>query len=173
MGYCYEGRKLCCDNCGFAGSRKYKCPYGYCQAVALCKTCKADPVVKMKVKKSHSNCEEGAKVWNRREQERRGLLMAGYFVRCSAFGPYGTTRVWFEGLNCAGQRDLRALYMSHDVYTSTGKALDNLTVEDYMKRSLELGFEMREDMDPKEGVDFTRTTVLNAPIVLAGKELRQ
>jgi len=60
MGYCYEGRKLCCDNCGVAGGvRKRKCPYGYCPAAALCNRCAKRVKANGKWAAMHANCEAG------------------------------------------------------------------------------------------------------------------
>lgn len=41
MGFCYQGKLLCCDHCGHAGGvRKMRCPFGYCPSVAFCAECR-------------------------------------------------------------------------------------------------------------------------------------
>lgn len=153
MGYCYEGKKLCCDECSTAGSRKVKCPYNYCPAAALCPTCRKDPALKAKVKAYHETNCKGASAWYAREkQEERGLMMAGWFVRCSAFGPEGHVHVIFKSFNDAGETIYMGAYMSQETYQLPGR---NLTIQDYERRAIELGHEMREA--PTE-FDYSRPT---------------
>lgn len=56
MGFSYSQFGLCCDFCGESkpefNVKKIHCPYGYCQAWACCKNCKA--------KKLHLVCSIGS-----------------------------------------------------------------------------------------------------------------
>lgn len=85
MGFCYEGRKLCCDGCGVAGGvRKRKCPHGYCPSSALCAGCLKAVKASGKWKLAHSTCEAGHAAYVAKEKAGAELLAAGRLLRCAA-----------------------------------------------------------------------------------------
>jgi hypothetical protein len=130
MGYCYDHHgRLCCDICGEAGgARKYACPFGYCQATAACKKCRAE-------KASHFGtaahreygCERAHKRFAAQNARRAALLEAGHPVRCSALvaGTNGV-HVLFD------YQDRRTVgyYMSHATYDAI-PLLEPATPDDY------------------------------------------
>jgi hypothetical protein len=129
MGFSYEGRKLCCDECSTAGARKYKCPAGYCQAVALCPRCKKSPIVKAKLKEIHKDCPAKHARYMAREAETARLLAEGKRLRCSALNTDdGKVHVLFKDKdgNCVG------FYMSPSTYDAEPLG-ENRTPEDYMR----------------------------------------
>lgn len=112
MGYCFtEGGGLVCDCCGTSsGTKKRPCPFGWCQAPALCETCSATNTADR-----HSGCKEyAARALDTRERENR-LLEAGAWLRCSASNAnngLGEVRVTFR--NAAGKT--RELFMARETY---------------------------------------------------------
>jgi hypothetical protein len=106
MGYSYVGRQLCCDVCGDYGhTRKYRCPFGYCPAIALCPKCKREhPEYTSKEGHRKVGCEKAMIKATSHENERKSLLEAGYFVRCSALwhptrNSTLNVKVIFRGIN--------------------------------------------------------------------------
>jgi hypothetical protein len=88
MGYIYtrQGR-LCCDICGQPGARKAKCPFGYCQPIAVCPTCRKNHKSELsKEKHRERGCEKRHLAFVAHELEREAMLISGKAVRCSALG---------------------------------------------------------------------------------------
>lgn len=118
MGYSYCGRKLCCDMCGQPGARKYKCPFGYCQAIALCPECaKSEKGKKARSKDYHreTGCEKAAIEFLAVMNKEKVLLAQGKAVRCAALGSdHGAVHVLFKKADgtCVGY------YMSKQAYDS-------------------------------------------------------
>jgi hypothetical protein len=112
MGYCYEGRKLCCDVCGVAGGvRKRKCQYGYCTPPAVCKGCW--PTARPRIRSvCDDSCAPAAKKLAESRRRERELLARGEFLRCSAVGRDETVEVWFR--NAKGER--RVFSMGRGTY---------------------------------------------------------
>jgi len=106
MGYVYEGRhsgrgRLCCDACGNAGGvRKVRCPFGYCQATALCPACRKNPKIKVGMSaEGHRalGCEAAHESFVKREAATKSMLDAGEYVRVAALGQDdGRVKVWFR-----------------------------------------------------------------------------
>lgn len=86
MGYCYtrEGL-LCCDVCSNVGGvRKYRCPFGWCQAIALCPSCKEKhPEYTSKKYHRKQGCEKQSIQFHGELERRASMIAAGEFVRCS------------------------------------------------------------------------------------------
>jgi len=106
MGFSYErtssGRmSLCCDACGKAGARKYRCPYGYCYPVALCKECKSgEPGRDFKRYHVENDCKGKHEAYAAACAEHDRRIAAGEFLRCSAYSgdcPKGWVEVTFRG----------------------------------------------------------------------------
>ena len=99
MGYSYQrnanGRMiLCCDICGAINARKYACPFGYCQAVAACQTCRKDP------KNAHCfgkaghrkhGCEVSHNKFMQQKAEEESIIAQGGALRKSALATEGDT----------------------------------------------------------------------------------
>ena len=129
MGYCYDvDGRLCCDVCSSSGGvRKYRCPFGYCPAIAMCPRCrKAHPEYVSKAYHRTRHCEEHALQMRQERQEKERLLDAGHYIRCSALSHNGRVKVLFQ--NKAG--NLRAYWMSHRNYEGRGLMVPT-TVADY------------------------------------------
>ena len=133
MGYSYtrghNGRHLLdCDVCGNAGGvRKIRCPFGYCQAVAICASCKKKhpEVVSAATHREHG-CEKNHNDFAAREKAEKALLHSGRVVRCSALGTDdGRVHVLFKTLT-----GYVGFYMSEETYNSI-PLLVNATPEDY------------------------------------------
>lgn len=143
MGYIYTvDGKLCCDICGRSPARKHKCPYDYCQPLAICKECwEKTEIKKIMSKEAHSNCKINREEYERNNRQKKELYDAGKFVRCSA-----TTRdditskfnieVTFRNGDFAGCLYKKAL-MEKETYNSI-PLLVNATIEDYEKNGLVL-----------------------------------
>ncbi len=100
MGYCYQGRKLCCDICGNAGACKRRCPVGYCQAVACCARaeCKAK-LREYRKTTCASECVKASARFHAEEALKAGLIERGFLIRCAAVQVDGfkdCVKVWFE-----------------------------------------------------------------------------
>lgn len=73
MGFCTTinprtGREvLVCDFCGDYPARKKRCPYGYCQAYAMCQGCRT---AGKNPKSAHKDCEPMHREFEKRRQER-------------------------------------------------------------------------------------------------------
>jgi hypothetical protein len=87
MGFCYEGRKLCCDVCGKAGARKMKCPFNNCPATAVCSDCRKTRAERF-TKAAHikMGCDTAHNAYMAELKQVADLKTAGKFVRCSALG---------------------------------------------------------------------------------------
>jgi hypothetical protein len=130
MGYCYEGRKLCCDICGVAGAKKYRCPFGYCPATAACSNCRKKHTKTFgKAYHREHGCEKGHNEFVARERQQAELLQAGHYLRCSALstGPQ-TVHVLFQ--NASGHT--QGFYMPNSVYRAI-PLLTSATPDDYAK----------------------------------------
>lgn len=139
MGFSYEGKKLCCETCPVAGARKVKCPWGYCQAIAQCATCRKDPAIKAKLKEYHKNCKANHESYVRDEQERTALILSGYFVRSAALGADDKgVHVLFDSMTSDGSPITMGFYMKPETYQ--GFALGKIaTYQDYIAKAKELG----------------------------------
>ena len=90
MGYSYTRtatrRLLDCDVCGHSGKvRRYRCPFNYCQPIALCRQCHTEHPEYTSVEYHRQHGCEAASLKFRRQQDReRELLAAGQYVRCAA-----------------------------------------------------------------------------------------
>lgn len=127
MGYSYEGKKLCCDNCGKAGARKYRCPFGYCPAEALCPECrKAHPEWVSKAYHRQKGCERSHLDYQAEQQRGRDLLAAGKWLRVSAlWHPPNRVKVIFKS-----QTGEKAYWMTNEEYDRVGLRA-NATLDDY------------------------------------------
>jgi len=135
MGYSYDASgRLCCDVCDKSGGvRKYRCPFGYCPAIALCPTCKeTHPHYISKKAHREQGCEEQSRLFDQHEQEKNQLIASGKFVRCAALKHYiagiDRDKVIFRGKDGAEQ----AYWMSPETYKAI-PWFENATPEDYMK----------------------------------------
>ena len=136
MGYCYETAtgRLCCDICDKAGGvRKYRCPFGYCQAIALCPKCKKEhPEYTNKAGHRKNGCEKRMIQALKDRAKRVAIIERGGFVRCAALShdkrPGENVKVIFVGKNNAE----KAFWMSLETYHSI-PYLVNATPEDYRR----------------------------------------
>jgi hypothetical protein len=94
MGYCYDaGGRLVCDGCGRSVTegakavRKRRCPFGWCQAPAMCAAC-ATEHAKALSKDAHRErgCERHAMASIEADQTREALLAAGEYLLVSGLG---------------------------------------------------------------------------------------
>ena len=115
MGYCYDADgKLCCDVCSESGGvRKHRCPFGYCQPIALCPKCKREhPEYVSKAYHRENGCEANHLRFQQEEAQRQQLLDSGKLLRCSALQHNGRVKVIFRGKN--GKE--RAFWMAPRTY---------------------------------------------------------
>jgi hypothetical protein len=101
MGYSYTSAgALCCDYCGSAqGTKRYKCPFGYCPATAACPDCRAKHKEDF-TREKHDTCRILDEVYRNRNAETIARTAAGEFLRCSALAVRFTARdvrVLFRG----------------------------------------------------------------------------
>ncbi len=129
MGYSYCEGKLCCDVCGDYGQvRKYKCPFGYCPAIALCPKCKREhPEYTSKEGHRAHDCEKHSQEYHRQEEDKAAIINAGGVVRCAALGHGQSVKVIFQG-----QHDEQAYLMSQATYDAI-PLMVNATPDDYRK----------------------------------------
>lgn len=131
MGYCYNSKnQLVCDVCGHANgtTRKRKCPHGWCQPAAICKSCWNKPEIKEQYKQYHitHECEKHKREFDEREKQRTELIEDGKFVRCSArTDNNGKIHVLFQG-----KHSIEGRYMQKETYHAI-PYLENATIEDY------------------------------------------
>ena len=116
MGYSYDSQgRLCCDVCSNSGAvRKYRCPFGYCPAIALCPTCRKTHAhyVSKKTHREHG-CEEQSRIFDQHEQEKAQMMASGKFVRCAALGHSDReNKVIFRGKD----NEEKAYWMSPETY---------------------------------------------------------
>lgn len=139
MGYSYavvSGHKsnlLCCDVCGTAGGvRKHKCPFNWCQAIALCPAChKAHP--EYTSVETHQGCESAHAKFHAQEQHKRDLLAAGKAVRCSASSWSVAAKMLPNGVHVLfkdANGNVTAYVMTAETYEAVGLC-GPATVEDY------------------------------------------
>jgi hypothetical protein len=136
MGYSYETRtgRLCCDVCDKAGDvRKYKCPFGYCPAIALCPDCKAKhPEYVSKAGHRKQGCEKSMNKAISRERREQYMLDHGMFIRCSALSHHmlglSVVKVIFRNKS----REEQAFFMAPETYHAI-PLLRAATVSDYEK----------------------------------------
>lgn len=136
MGYCttrsrITGREvLTCDSCGGYPSKKYPCPFGYCQAAALCFSCREKDKTGRRAAHRAAGCETAHKAYAAHHQQAAELLKAGKWLRCSALQhedrPQNHVKVIFR--NAA--RVCRAFFMAHTTYDAIPNG-QNATIEDY------------------------------------------
>jgi hypothetical protein len=130
MGYCYQGRKLCCDFCGHAGARKVPCPFGYCQADAVCNlpACKTARKDKMgRAAHRARGCEQRHAAFVEDETLTAAMIEADLPVRCAALNQDGHgVQVLFRTKDgsCVGR------YMSAEVYRAL-PGMEAYTMLDY------------------------------------------
>lgn len=140
MGYIYtQDKKLCCDICGKPVARKRKCPFGWCQAYAICPDCWKKPEVKKAMsKEAHATCKTSSDEYTAREQQKMYLYSKGEFVRCSAITRDDIERfnveVTFRNGDYAGCQHKKVL-MEKETYHSI-PLLVVATIEDYEKKGL-------------------------------------
>ena len=132
MGYSTDSRgRLCCDGCGASGSsRRYKCPFGYCQSDILCTDCARKYKVE-RSKEGHQKrgCENFHNRFVAEEQRKADLLAQGKAVRCSASGlDGGIVHVLFR----KADDSTVGYYMSNATYDAVG-ILEPATPEDFGK----------------------------------------
>lgn len=152
MGYSYDGQgRLCCDICDRSGGvRKHRCPFGWCQSLALCPACRSGEGKKYRTVAYHKGqgCEARHNEFAKEKAEAQELLSQGKFLRKAAMG-HGQGRryrvkVHFE--NFLGQ--VKAFWMSPNTYRAI-PILTNATIEDYQKigkLSLAKSTNLREDL---------------------------
>lgn len=138
MGYCYESStgRLCCDVCDHAGGvRKFRCPFGWCQAIALCPECRRKhPEYVSAETHRQAGCEKRHQEFAEHEDQRKALIEFGEFVRCSALTHRGKhpgpedVKVIFHGAN--GQ--YQTYWMSEATYHAIPLGV-NATPDDYRK----------------------------------------
>lgn len=135
MGYSYtvtaDGRELLdCDVCGNSGGvRKIRCPFGYCQAIAICPKCRAEhPEYVSKAGHKEQGCERRHEAFMAEREKEARLIAEGRFVRCAALQHNGRVKVCFRG------KDGAEVYywMSHETYDALPLAAV-FAVEDYEK----------------------------------------
>jgi hypothetical protein len=82
MGYCYsQSGRLLCDYCGAEGARKYRCPFGYCQAVAACPACRKEHAQHFgRAAHRENGCEKRHLQFAAELAERAAAIAAGEFV---------------------------------------------------------------------------------------------
>ncbi len=128
MGYCYDsGGLLCCDVCSNSGGvRKHRCPFGWCQAIALCSHCLEEQRYLLS-KECHRGrgCEKASKKYKADLLERHNLITAGHCVRYSALAHGEHVKVLFTGDN-----GNIAFLMAHPTYDAI-PLLTNATPGDY------------------------------------------
>lgn len=137
MGFCttinpYTNREvLCCDFCNDYPARKIPCPFGYCQAYAMCKKCRLENKGKeYKEKHRKSGCEKNHLEYKKTEDERETLLNAGYYLRrCALSNDAGDVKVLFQNK----EGDVRAFWMSPETYHLIPLGA-NATIKDFMDR---------------------------------------
>ncbi len=135
MGYSYDSAtgELCCDVCDrHGGVIKFRCPFGWCQAIALCPECRSRrPELVSATTHRNAGCERNHQLFTEREDQRKAKISFGEFIRCSALWhpkrPGLNVKVIFEGNEAA-----QAYWMSQETYHKIG--LDfNATPDDYRK----------------------------------------
>ncbi len=136
MGYCYDARTgaLACDICDHSGGvRKFKCPFGWCQAIAICPECKAKhPELVTKAYHRKRGCEEQHIKYERLGKERTAMIAAGKFIRSSALWhpkrPGLNVKVFFQGVGVG-----EIYWMSQKTYDAIPILDVNATPDDYRK----------------------------------------
>ena len=126
---------LACDGCGsIGGVRKVKCPYNYCPATALCKTCREAQPSLAERRKIHAVCETRmADIAIEAARERAILAAGGCVLRAAKQTAEDCCHVLFEGAE-----GMVGFYMPRQAYESVprytpGKGLirRTLTPDDY------------------------------------------
>ena len=167
MGYCYDQEgKLCCDVCSSSGGvHKHKCPFGWCQPVALCPKCKEEhPEYLTKEFHRKNGCEKNSQEFHQQEKEKADLIAAGRFVRCSALWlpPEDKVKVIFHG-----QTVDKAYFMTQATYDAI-PLMVNATIEDYQAKGTITECRNLDIRDPEnkpvEVLDLTTTTKKQALI---------
>jgi hypothetical protein len=99
MGYSYQGRQLCCDVCGKVGGvRKVRCPFGYCQAVAICPACKKEhPEYVSKEGHRKMGCDVKHDEFMREQAKRADIIARGGLLRVAALSHGAMVKVIFKG----------------------------------------------------------------------------
>lgn len=88
MGFCYtRSGRLCCDYCGAAGAKKYRCPYGYCPPVAACEACRETKTAQFSAAFHRElGCKAAHEKFQADLSDRSAMLAAGKSLRCAAAG---------------------------------------------------------------------------------------
>jgi len=128
MGYCYQGRKLCCDACGKAGARKKKCPSGWCQPMAVCPECSKSRKVELKAYHVKNECAAKSAEFHARLAHEAALLAEGKALKCSAMNVGEKVHVIFK----LGNGSHEGRYMSAAVYDAVPYNVP-ATPEEYAK----------------------------------------
>lgn len=119
MGYCYtKSGLLCCDICGRSGGvRKRKCPFGYCQPIAACPSCKKERA-KIFTKEHHRErgCEKRSLELKAKLKKEAELLESGQAVRCSAMGVREGSEYKVHVLFRKKDKTCIGFYMSKETY---------------------------------------------------------
>ncbi len=138
MGYSYDAAtgQLCCDVCDkHGGVRKFRCPFGWCQAIALCPDCrKQRPELVSAAYHRERGCEAQHLKYQKLDEERQAMLAAGKFVRSAALWhpkrPGLNVKVFFQG--GVGHRG-EAYWMRQETYDAIPILDVNATPDDYRK----------------------------------------
>lgn len=137
MGYVYETNKLtgrmslCCDDCGKSGKvRKYRCPFGWCQARAYCPECAKGHKPRSqayKAKHRAKGCETANSDYLSEQERRADILASGAWLRNGAVGENGGVKVWFK--NNKGEEI--TVMMAKETYRAL--PLTPATLEDFQR----------------------------------------
>ena len=127
MGFIYSNDgKLCCDYCGSAGARKYKCPHGYCPSCAACPECRKLHA-KDFTKAGHASCKTHHEEFIAEQLKRQTIIDGGGAVRCAALSHGDKVKVIFQ----MAQQDT-AYFMDHATYDAI-PLFQIATPEDYSR----------------------------------------
>ncbi len=135
MGYSYDGAGwLCCDVCGTSGKvKRFRCPFGWCPAIALCAKCRKEhPEYVSKAEHRKRGCEASHLRFEAEKKEKTDLIAAGQFIRSAAL--YHPERPSPENVKVIfrGKDGNQAYWMSIATYHAI--SLDNnATPDDYRK----------------------------------------
>lgn len=157
MGFCYGVYGLCCDFCGISGhgTRKISCPYGYCQAWAVCPDCKKKKLHLYSSctpeKKTHKEvCKPLHLRFIRIEKAKQAIIESGHFLRVAALSHGDMCKVIFRGKD----KQEKAFWMTNKLYESTSYGR-LATIETYQKLGI---IEECKTLDIYDGEKYTELT---------------